>query len=669
MNSLFSTPQLFRELVEASSDGIMITDQYSIIEINSAFTAITGYSREDVLGKHPRLLKSDRHSREFYMEQKKSILEHGSWNGECWGCGKDGEHHLESLSIRAVHDEGGKLNCYVYVFIDKKLRLNARVFDSTNDGIMITDDKKMILSVNPAFTKLTGYSYEEAIGQSPKLLSSGEQDNEFYEKMWASIYNTGNWKGEIWNKKKSGENFPEWLSINRIMNDQQEVTHYIGVFSDISERKRSEENLVLLAHSDALTGLPNRLLFMDRLNESIHRAERSNNKVAVLFIDLDHFKAVNDTLGHAVGDLLLKEAASRLSNCIRKSDTLARVGGDEFTMILPDFTDAKNIIKVANQIIKQINVPFHLEDNEVMITPSIGISVYPDDATDVVELLRKADTAMYHAKQYRNQYQFHSADILLDSSRSIILEKSIKKALRNNQFRIFYQPQLDIHNRSEVRYEALLRWEHPELGLIMPAEFIPIAEKNAVIIMLGEWVIQEVCLQIMNIKQHKPYPVKIFLNLSVNQLKQRNFVGLIKRIVNEKGISPSSLGFEVTESIHTDQLQPILKKLRAFRQMGIDIALDNFGGSYSSLSYIPHYPISILKIDKVFIHKLDTDPKNKLIVKALISLAHELDLEVVAEGVESEKQLECLITMGCDYVQGFLISQPLEILPIDHAYI
>jgi diguanylate cyclase (GGDEF)-like protein/PAS domain S-box-containing protein len=670
MNSSLSTPQLFRELIEASADGIMITDQNCIIiEINSAFTAITGYMREDILGKHPRFMKSDRHSHARYTEQIKSLITSGHWDGECWGLKKNGEQHLESLSIRAVYDDDRKLNYYVYVFKDKELRLNARVFDSTNDGIIITDDKKMILSVNPAFTKLTGYSYDESIGKSPNILSSGDQDKEFYDKMWDSINHTGNWKGEIWNKKKNGEKYPEWLSINRIMNDHQEVTHYIGIFSDISERKRSEENLVHLAHSDALTGLPNRLLFVDRLKESIHRAERTEHKVAVLFIDLDRFKAVNDTLGHAIGDLLLKEVANRLNGCIHKSDTLARVGGDEFTMILPDFTDRKNIIKVANHIIKQINEPFHLEDHEVFITTSIGISVYPDDAIQVDELLRNADAAMYQAKQHRNQFEFHSSELLPNPSRSKILEKSIKKGLRNNQFKVFYQPQKDIHNRGEVRYEALLRWVHPDLGMIMPSEFIPIAEKNDEFLKLGEWAIHEACLQIKRLEGSTLHQIKIFLNLSVNQLQQRNFVGMIKRIIKQTEISPKSIGFEITENIQTGQLKSILKKLHAFRQMGIDIALDNFGGNFSTLSYINQYPISILKIDKDFIHKLDKHHKNKVIIQALVKLAHELDLEVVAEGVESEKQLECLITMGCDYVQGFLISQPLEILPFNHAYI
>jgi diguanylate cyclase (GGDEF)-like protein/PAS domain S-box-containing protein len=666
MSRLLTTPQLFRELVEASADGIMITDHnYIIIEINSAFTALMGYTREDIIGKNPCFMKSNRNPHEYDTEQEKLLNTNGHWNGECWGLTKNGEHHLESLSIRAVHGDEGKLNYFVYVFKDKELRLNARVFDSTNDGIIITDDKKMILSVNPAFTKLTGYSYDESIGKSPNILSSGEQDKEFYARMWDSINHTGNWKGEIWNKKKNGEKFPEWLSINKIMNDQQEITHYIGVFSDISERKRSEENLVQLAHSDALTGLPNRLLFVDRLKESINRAERNNNKVAVLFIDLDRFKAVNDNLGHAIGDLLLKEVANRLNSCIRQSDTLARVGGDEFTMLLPDTTDRKSIIKVANHIIKQINEPFHLEDNEIFITTSIGISVYPDDATDLDELLRNADGAMYQAKQHRNQFEFHSTQLLSEPSRSVILEKSIKKGLRNNQFKVFYQPQRDMHNRGELRYEALLRWAHPDLGMIMPSEFIPIAEKNDEILKIGEWAIQEACLQIKRLEGSKLHAIKIFFNLSVHQLQQRTFVGMIKRIIKLTDISPRSIGFEITESIQTEQLKSILKKLHSFRRMGIDIALDNFGGNYSTLSYIDQYPINILKIDKAFIHKLDTHHKNKVIVQALITLAHELDLEVVAEGVESEKQLECLITMGCDYVQGFLISQPLEILPIN----
>lgn len=664
MGVLLSTLPLYRELVETSADGIMITDsRCKIIEVNSTFTTITGYSRHEVLNKNPRFLKSDRHSTAFYKEQKETLYIQGSWKGEVWNRHKSGEVYLETLNIRSVIGEDGTVQYYVYVFTDKELRLNASVFDSTSDGIMITNKEKLILSVNPAFTQLTGYSFDESVGQSPKILNSGVHDQEFYTRMWTSINTTGGWKGEIWNKKKNGEQYPEWLNINSVMNEQQEITHYIGVFSDISERKRSEESLVHLAHSDALTGLPNRLLFMDRLNEAMIRAERYKNKVAVLFIDLDRFKCVNDSFGHAIGDLLLQEVANRLSNCIRKSDTLARVGGDEFTMILSDIQDAKDTIKVANLIIKQINQPFLLEQNEVFITPSIGISIFPDDSTDLDVLLRKADTAMYRAKEQRNQFQFHSCESIVDTPRSFTLEKSIQAGLEDEQFKVLYQSQMSIHNRLNDRYEALLRWAHPELGMIMPSEFIPIAEKNGMIVKLGEWVIKQACIKIKQLTNMGSPSIKIFLNLSVNQLQQKNFVGIVKRILKEMEVSSTNLGFEITESINTEQLKTIIRKLHTFRELGIDIALDNFGGNYSSISYINKYPINILKIDKSFIQKLNTDHSHIVIVQALITMAHELGLEVVAEGVESERQLEYLITMGCDYVQGFLISQPLEILP------
>ncbi len=669
MGVLLSRIPLYRELVETSADGIMITDnRCKIIEVNSAFTTITGYSRQEVLNKNPRFLKSDRHSAAFYKEQKEYLYMHGSWKGEVWNRHKNGEVNLETLNIRSVIGEDDTIQYYVYVFTDKELRLNASVFDSTSDGIMITNKDKVILSVNPAFTQLTGYTFEESVGQSPKILSSGVQNQEFYTSMWTSINTTGEWKGEIWNKRKNGEQYPEWLNINRVMNKQQEITHYIGVFSDISERKRSEESLVYLAHSDALTGLPNRLLFMDRLHEAMNRAERYNNKVAVLFIDLDRFKCVNDSFGHAIGDLLLQEVASRLSNCIRKSDTLARVGGDEFTMILSDIQDAKDTIKVANLILKQINQPFLLEQNEVFITPSIGISIFPDDGIDIDVLLRKADTAMYRAKELRNQYQFHSAESMLGTSRSSTLEKSIQMGIEEEQFKLLYQSQKGIHNRLDDRYEALLRWAHPELGMIMPSEFIPIAEKNGMIVKLGEWVIKQACRKIKQLTVNGSPSIKIYLNLSVNQLQQKNFVGIVKRILKEMKVSPTNLGFEITESMNTAQLKMMIRKLHTFRELGIDIALDNFGDDYSTISYINKYPINILKIDKSFIQKLDTDYSHKVIVQALISMSHELGLEVVAEGVESERQLEYLITMGCDYVQGFLISQPIDILPQPNAY-
>jgi diguanylate cyclase (GGDEF)-like protein/PAS domain S-box-containing protein len=549
---------------------------------------------------------------------------------------------------------------------EDKIRLYERVFQHASEGIIITDSKGRILSTNPAFTITTGYTEEEALGKTPKLLQSNRHDRKFYIDMWALIHERGNWQGEIWNRRKNGEIYPEWLSINAVKNDKGHITNYVGIFSDITERKKSEEHLKFLAHYDVLTELPNRFLFYDRLNQSILQAQRLGKLVSVMFLDLDRFKGINDTFGHGIGDHLLQQVAQKLRKCVRKSDTVARLGGDEFTVILPNLNSSDDAKRIAEKIIEELSQPIVINDQEFFITTSIGISLYPYNGTTMEALIKNADAAMYRAKEKGCTFLFFEQEIKESLTERFFLENGL--ALERNELFVYYQPQIDPQTREINGVEALLRWKHPVLGLISPSDFISIAEETGWIVPIGEWVIHTACRQ-NKLWQDLGYPpVKVSINISARQLLDQSLINTVSRALFEKGLDPIYLELEITESINVQQIDSVAKIITELKALGISVSIDDFGTGYSGISYLKNYPVDTLKIDRSFVKNIESDHKNAAIAKGIIEMAHGLELNVIAEGVEREEELAFFKQCKCSAVQGFLFSKPVPAEQIQQMF-
>ncbi len=540
------------------------------------------------------------------------------------------------------------------------LRLAAAVFENSLDGIIITDATGKILTVNRMFSAVTGYERKEVLGRNPSFLKSGKQDDAFYQAFWHSLKTTGQWQGEIWNKRKNGEVFAEWMQISSVKNEDGDTLHYISVFSDITERKQSEDKIIHQAYHDALTDLPNRVLFKDRLEQALAFAQRlKHQNVAVLFMDLDRFKFINDTLGHDAGDQLLQEVAVRLHNCVRASDTVARLGGDEFTILLPEVDHADEAMLVAAKVLAAMKRPFTLSGKELFVTVSIGISMYPKDGENVDTLMKNADAAMYHVKgQGRAGFHCYTDDLSLQTMRRLELQNQLYNALDRSEFVLHYQPQMNLATGAIYGVEALIRWQHPALGLIPPAEFIPLAEETGLIQPIGAWVLEEACCQgkawlDMGIE------LQIAVNLSARQFQKKDLAGLVTRTLHLCGLPPELLELEITESVAMENAELTMRAMQSLTQLGIQTAIDDFGTGYSSLSQLKKLPLHTLKIDRSFIKDLMTDSDDSAIVTAVITMAHSLGLKVIAEGVETADQLQRLRELGCERAQGHLLGRPV----------
>ena len=543
----------------------------------------------------------------------------------------------------------------------RNLRLSQQVIDATLDGVVITNADGVIESVNPAFTKLTGYSAEEAIGQTPALLKSGRHDSSFYQDLWTTLRETGYWQGEIWNRRKGGEIYPEWLTITALRDELGGAHKFAGVFSDISERKESEQKIRALAYYDALTGLPNRRLFQDRLALALPQMRRHKQQLAVMFIDLDLFKRINDTLGHDVGDEVLKEMARRLTACVREGDTVSRMGGDEFTIIQPDIKDSANAAHLAARIIASLRLPFHAGGRELYVTSSVGIALFPNDGETAEELTKNADTAMYRAKELgRNSYQLYTDAMNAESVERLTMESHLRQAIDRDEFHLHYQVKVDLVSNRTSGVEALLRWHNTELGPVPPDRFIPLAEANGMIMPIGDWVLREACRQARAWTDLGLPGVTVAVNVSSRQLHQANLVEQVVTILETTGLPAERLEIELTESMLMENIEEVEPKLHQLRKLGVRIGIDDFGTGYSSLAYLKRLPIDTLKIDVSFIRDVPEDADDAEIVAAIIAMAHRLNLQVVAEGVEREEQVRFLRTLGCDQIQGYLTGRPLS---------
>jgi len=534
------------------------------------------------------------------------------------------------------------------------------IFDTTSEAIMVTNTQNRIISVNPAFTHVTGYTAQEVLGRDPDFLSSGRHNGDFYNRMWEQLQDTGYWQGEIWNRRKNGDLYAEWLSISTLVDDRGHIERYVAIFSDITKRKRAEEKIREHVNFDSLTGLPNRTLFMDRLIRGIMRARQANQKMGLLLLDLDHFKSVNDSLGHHIGDMILQEAATRLLRCVRKADTVSRLGGDEFAVVASDLMpDAMD--RVARMILEAMEAPFIIDGETIHLSGSLGVTVYPDDGLEAETLLRNADTAMYRAKEKgRKSYQFFTADMKEALRRQRRLDKELRQAIERKEFVVYFQPVLSGSTGEVVSCEALVRWHHPERGLLGPGEFIEEAEHNGMIEEIGWQVIGAVCAQLVA-WQGDPVlgKVRIAVNVSALQLQDQRLPIRLKALTDEYGISRSLLSLEITETLVMEKPERAAEILESLRSLGIRVALDDFGTGYSSLNYLKRFSFDVLKIDRSFVIDLENDRGDAALVEAIIVMAHKLGIAVVAEGVETAWQNQFMIDQSCDYIQGYFNSKPL----------
>lgn len=577
----------------------------------------------------------------------------------------DGVHwfHISTRALQ-VRDLVGAVVMVVDVSeqraTEKNLRLAASVFQASTDGIIVTDECGYILSVNPAFCSITGYCEEDVLGKKPNVLASGLHEDAFYREMWAQLLRSGLWQGEVFNRRQNGVVYPEWLTISAVTDRGGEVSHYVGVFSDITERKASEERIRYLSEHDALTGLANRVLFQRTSDAAISRAATMKQRVALLFIDLDRFKLVNDTLGHHIGDLLLKEVAIRLSRIVGESGMVCRQGGDEFLILLNAVNSPESVAQVASYILDAISAPFSLEGEEACVTPSVGIALYPDDGESTLTLLKNADTAMYHSKAHgRHSFHFFTASMNASASERVALESGLRVAVERNELRLLYQPLIDLKSGQVIGVEALMRWHHPEWGIISPVKFIPIAEDSGLIVDIGAWALEEACRQGVAWQKAGLPPMRMAVNVSAVQLAQPQFCEMVMATLAASGLSLACLELEVTESLLVEQAGQSNSCIHALKALGIQLSVDDFGTGYSSLAYLRQLPVSKLKIDRSFVRDVTHNQDDAAIVIAIVQMARSMGLEVLAEGVESAEQHAFLAHQGCDQIQGFYFSYPL----------
>ena len=580
---------------------------------------------------------------------------------------RNGEERMVAWHNAILRDESGGISGVLASGEDiterkraeDQLRLAAKVFEQSGEGIMITDARGNIVMVNQAIMDISGYSEADILGQNPRILASGRHDQAFYQGMWEAISRQGRWQGEVWNRRKDGSLYPELLSIIRVPDAKGEVSHYIGISSDITQHKAAQEHIQQLAHFDPLTGLPNRVLLGDRVSHALSEAQRNRTQLAILFVDLDHFKNVNDTLGHRIGDELLRSVATRLEATVREVDTVSRQGGDEFILILSD-TGGDGAAHVAEKLLETAARPYQVEGFELTLTLSIGIALYPTDGADFEALSKCADAAMYRAKHDgRNTYRFFTADMQARTAHSLQMENALRRALERNQLLLHYQPQISLQDGRLIGIEALLRWQHPELGMVAPADFIPLAEESGQILPIGEWALRSAIRQMKTWIDAGLAPMTMAVNLSAVQFRHPHLPERVTQILDEVKLPSQYLELELTESVAMDDAPAAIAVMDKLHERGIRMSIDDFGTGYSSLSYLKRFRIHRLKIDQSFVRGVGEDPEDRAIVRAIISLADSLGLLTIAEGVETEGQLAFLRAQGCNEVQGYYFSKPL----------
>lgn len=656
------------QILDQIHDSVITMDLTGFITgWNKGAERIFGYTAAEAIGRHVLFLYADEDENEDDLLGD-VFLEQGGHKMEVRRRRKSGEVFWASLSLSLVHDQRGNAVGLIGYLVDitdrleseQRLRLHARIFDHSEEAILITDAQERIVSVNPAFCRITGYLAEEVLGQTPRVFQSGRHPPSFYETMWGAIHATGRWQGEIWDKRKSGEEFPQWSSISAVRNSAGEVTHYFSIFTDITERKRSEEQIHHLAYFDSLTGLPNRSQFFNLLDRALLDAKRDGSEGAVLFVDLNRFKPINDTLGHDVGDLLLKEVGQRFRSALRESDLVARIGGDEFVVSLSDMTNSAHAGGVALKLLDALDAPFILQGQELRVGASIGISLYPEDAMATETLLRYADIAMYRAKQRGdNGFAYYSHEMNQRSLDRLKIEAGLRKALEQGELLLHYQPKLELESGRVVGAEALVRWQHPDRGMVPPGEFIPVAEESGLIVRIGDWVLEAACIQARCWLDADMPVMRVAVNLSARQFTP-GLAGKVRDLLNRHQLPAAWLELEITESMLMHSAEEVITMMDELVGLGVSLSLDDFGTGYSSLSYLKRFPIETLKIDRSFIEGTPGDSDDCAITSTIISMAKQLKHRVIAEGVETADQVAFLKTLGCEEIQGYIFSPPLS---------
>ena len=544
--------------------------------------------------------------------------------------------------------------------MEGQLHLSAKVFESSNEAILISDGKNRIISVNHRFEQITGYRAAEVLGSEAAILGADSENPSFYRNLHAILLEQGSWQGEASDRRKGGEIYPVWLSISLVRDKRGNPEYHIASFSDITERKQQEAQIEHLAFHDLLTGLPNRRLLIDRIQVAIAQAARDANGLALLFVDLDRFKTINDSLGHQAGDQLLRLVGERLKSWVRSGDTVSRVGGDEFIVLCPDCDSPEGASSLGDKLLGAIAQPYQIDDTELVITASIGIALYPDNGADANSLIGNADVAMYLAKENdRNNYQFYSPELNARNLERLQMELRLRHALEEGEFLLYFQPQIDARDGKIVGAEALIRWLEPELGLIPPGRFIPLAEETGQIQAIGEWVLQQSCRHLKKWQEMGLTNLPIAINLSARQFKQSSFVDTIGQTMAEHKLPAHLLELELTESMLMKDVPQTTAKLNQLKKMGFRISIDDFGTGFSSLNYLRHFPLDVLKIDQSFVRELFDEGAALAIIESIIALARSLGMRTVAEGVETAEQRAILESSGCDILQGYLISRPL----------
>ncbi len=584
---------------------------------------------------------------------------------DSWDVVVDGrDFHMVVTAFRTGGDNSVRLTLIFTDITERKqtedkLKQAGAVFDSTAEAIVVTDRNADIIAVNRAFSAMTGYSEEEVLGSNPRLLQSGRHNRAFFSMMWESLERSGHWQGEIWDRRKDGEVFPAWQTISAIHGENGEIVNYVSIISDISVVKQSQEQLNFLAHHDSLTALPNRILFNDRLHHAVDVSRREGTMLALVFIDLDRFKTINDSLGHPLGDKLLVQAAKRISRHVRSVDTVARLGGDEFVILVEHLERAQDAAKLCQKLIDAFQQPFLVEGHELHLTVSMGVSLFPRDGNDPATLLKHADAAMYRAKdEGRNVFQFFTQELSISAFERLTLETALRHALERNQLELYYQPQYALGDGHLVGAEALLRWNHPDFGIVSPDKFIPVAEESGLILPIGEWVLRRACSDAKRWRDAGRHLGRVAVNISAVQIQRGNIVATVQQALHDTGLPAAALELEITESVIMQRPEHASRVLHRLRNLGITIAIDDFGTGYSSLSQLKRLPVDRLKIDRSFVRDVVVDSDDEAIVRAVIALAQAMRLDVIAEGVEETAQQQFLSDAGCHAVQGYLFGRP-----------